>query len=155
MSNLLPDFNLPIQSDELVSPETFKGDYTILYFYPRDNTPGCSTEAQEFSAKKGEFEELGVKIYGASADTVKKHCNFIEKKSLTIDLISDPERALIEPLGVWQLKKMAGREYMGIVRTTLVLSPDNEIIKRWDKVRVKGHVEEVYEWIKNTLKEEV
>ncbi len=154
MSNLLPDFNLQLQSDESISQETLKGEYTVLYFYPRDNTPGCSTEAQEFSAKKAEFEKLGVKIYGASADTVKKHCNFIEKKNLTIDLISDPEKELIEPLGVWQLKKMAGREYMGIVRTTLVLSPDNDIIKRWDKVRVKGHVEEVYEWIKTTLENE-
>ncbi len=144
MAESIIDFNLPNQNDEAVKGADLKGSYTVLYFYPKDNTPGCSTEAIEFSARKAEFEKLGATIYGCSADSVKKHQNFIAKKELTIDLISDEERVLIESLGVWQLKKMAGREYMGVVRTTLILSPENEILKRWDKVRVKGHVDEVY-----------
>lgn len=145
MADTVIDFNLPDQNDESVKASDLKGAYTVLYFYPKDNTPGCSTEAQEFSARKAEFEKLGAKIYGCSADSVKKHQNFIAKKELTIDLISDEDRVLIESLGVWQLKKMAGREYMGIVRTTLILNEQNEVVKRWDKVRVKGHVDAVYD----------
>lgn len=145
MAETVIDFNLPIQNGEVVKGSDLKGSYTVLYFYPKDNTPGCSTEAQEFSVRKSDFEKLGAKIYGCSADSVKKHENFIAKKELSIDLISDEERVLIESLGVWQLKKMAGREYMGIVRTTLILNEENEVVKRWDKVRVKGHVDAVYE----------
>ncbi len=152
MATFIPDFELKIQDETVINSENLKGKYTVLYFYPKDNTPGCSLEAQAFSAKKAEFEKIGAKIIGVSADSVKKHCSFIEKKDLTIDLISDPEKRLIKPLNIWQLKKLAGREYMGIVRTTLILSLENEIIKRWDSVKVKGHIEEVFDWLNNFIR---
>ncbi len=149
MSDLLGAFSLSNQNGETVTNADFLEKKSVLYFYPRDNTAGCSTEAMEFSALKSEFEALGVQIYGVSADSVKKHQNFIAKKELTISLLSDEEHTLLEQMGVWQLKKMAGKEYMGIVRTTLIIDPNGVVTKRWDKVKVKGHVDEVLAYLKN------
>jgi peroxiredoxin Q/BCP len=145
MSKILPAFSLENQNSETVTDENLKGSYTVLYFYPRDNTPGCSTEAIDFTALKPKFEEKNCKIIGVSADTVQKHINFITKKELGIDLLADPELELLEACGVWQQKKLAGREYMGIVRTTLLLNEKNEIVETWDKVKVKEHAAKVLE----------
>ena len=145
----LSNFSLPNQDGETVTWDSYRGKYVVLYFYPKDNTPGCTTEAQGFTAKKDEFQALNCEIIGVSKDSVKKHKNFCEKKELSITLLSDEEGVLLEEAGVWQLKKMCGKEYMGIVRTTLLVDPEGNIVKRWDKVKVKNHVEEVY----NALKE--
>ena len=147
----IPSFEVVNQSGEVVKSEDLKGKWNIVYFYPKDNTAGCSTEAIEFTAKKSEFEKLGVKIYGVSGDSVKKHQNFIEKKELEIELLSDEGHKMLEDFGVWQLKKMAGREYMGIVRSTFLVNPELEVVKLWTKVRVKGHVEAVFGEVKESL----
>ena len=145
----ISDFTLPNQDGEDISWSNYRGKYVVLYFYPRDNTPGCTTEAVGFTTLKEEFSQLNCEVVGVSKDSVKKHRNFCDKKELTITLLSDEEGILLEDIGVWQQKKMAGREYMGIVRTTLLIDPEGEVVKQWDKVKVKGHVEEVF----STLKE--
>lgn len=138
-----PAFTLPDQNGKEVGIEEFRGKWVVLYFYPKDNTPGCTTEAQDFSRYKGEFAKLGAVILGVSADSQKSHKNFCEKRGLTITLLSDPERAVLEKYGVWKLKKMYGREVMGIERTTFLIDPGGKVSFLWPKVKVNGHAEEV------------
>ena len=120
-----------------------QGSWVVLYFYPKDNTPGCTTEALDFTAHLEEFQALGATVLGVSPDSVKKHQNFIAKKELKVTLLSDEEKEVCQAYGVWQLKKNYGREYMGVVRSTFLIDPDGIIRATWEKVRVKGHVEEV------------
>ncbi len=138
-----PDFCLPNQDEVEICLRDLLGKWIVLYFYPKDNTPGCTTEAIDFTTHLKEFEELGSIVIGVSADSPKKHRNFIEKKQLGITLLSDEEHKVLEQYGVWQLKKNYGREYMGIVRTTFIIDPEGIIRAVWEKVKVKGHVEEV------------
>ncbi len=140
-----PEFCLPNQDENEVCLRDIKGKWIVLYFYPKDNTPGCTTEACDFTANVPHFEDLDAVILGVSPDSPKKHRNFIEKKDLDITLLSDEDKKLCEEYGVWQLKKMCGREYMGVVRTTFLINPDGNIAEIWNKVRVKGHVEKVKE----------
>ncbi|MBS9778701.1 MAG: thioredoxin-dependent thiol peroxidase [Campylobacteraceae bacterium] len=142
-----PEFCLPNQDEVEMCLRDFKGKWVVLYFYPKDNTPGCTTEACEFTAAFPEFNSLNAVILGVSPDSPKKHRNFIEKKNLGITLLSDEEKQVCELYKVWQLKKMCGREYMGVVRSTFLINPVGEIVKTWDKVRVKGHVQSVKEAI--------
>jgi len=114
-------------------------------FFPKDNTPGCTTEALDFTAALPEFTKMGAIILGVSPDSPKKHRNFIEKKGLKITLLADEEKELCKLFGVWQLKKNYGREYMGVVRSTFLIAPDGTLAYKWEKVRVKGHVDEVRE----------
>jgi peroxiredoxin Q/BCP len=138
-----PDFTAPDQNNNLVSLKDFANQWLVLYFYPKDNTPGCTTEAQEFSNYKQQFKELGANILGISPDSVKSHCKFIDKHDLSIQLLSDPEHQVIEAYGGWRLKKFMGKEYMGVVRSTFLIAPNGKIAYFWDGVRVKGHVEAV------------
>jgi len=138
-----PDFCLPNQDDVEICLRDLKGKWVVLYFYPKDNTPGCTTEACEFTAAAPDFSELDAVILGVSADSTKKHRNFIEKKELGITLLSDEETSMMQEYGVWQLKKNYGREYMGIVRTTLIINPEGVVKALWEKVRVKEHVAKV------------
>ena len=138
-----PGFTLPNAMGRPVQLEDFKGKWVILYFYPKDNTPGCTTEALDFTGLKVKFAEAGAVIVGVSPDSCKKHQSFIEKKELTIELLGDPEHHAREAYGVWQLKKNYGREYYGVVRTTFLIDPEGKVIKAWPKVRVKGHAEAV------------
>jgi len=140
-----PEFCLPNQDDIEICLRDLKGKWVVLYFYPRDNTPGCTTEACDFTEAAPDFGELDAIILGVSADTTKKHRNFIEKKSLGITLLSDEDTKMMQEWGVWQLKKNYGKEYMGIVRTTFLIDPDGVIKAIWNKVRVKGHVDAVKE----------
>lgn len=140
-----PDFCLKNADEKDVCLNDFAGKWVVLYFYPKDNTPGCTTEAIEFTAKKAEFEKRNAVILGVSADSVKSHCNFRDKHNLGIELLSDPEKEVIRKYGVWQLKKQYGREYYGIVRSTFLIDPDGKIAAKWEKVKVKGHVEKVLE----------
>jgi peroxiredoxin Q/BCP len=138
-----PEFCLANQDDVEICLRDLKGKWIVLYFYPRDSTPGCTTEACEFSEALPNFNELDAIILGVSADTTKKHRSFIEKKDLKITLLSDESTQMLEEYGVWQLKKFMGRENMGIVRTTLIINPHGAIAHVWNKVKVKGHVAEV------------
>ena len=140
-----PEFCLPNQDENEVCLRDLKGKWIVLYFYPKDNTPGCTTEACDFTASLPDFEGLDAVVLGVSPDSPKKHRNFIEKKELEITLLSDEDKKLCEEYGVWQLKKMCGKEYMGVVRTTFLINPDGNIAEIWNKVRVKGHVDKVKE----------
>lgn len=138
-----PNFCLPNQDDTEICLRDLEGSWIVLYFYPKDNTPGCTTEACEFTEAEVEFVNMGAIILGVSPDSPKKHRNFIEKKELSITLLADEEKVACEKYGVWQLKKNYGREYMGVVRSTFIINPNGEIAAIWEKVRVKGHVEAV------------
>ncbi len=139
----VPDFCLPNQDDVEICLRDLRGRWIVLYFYPRDNTPGCTTEACDFTEAEPEFSDLNAVILGVSADSTKKHRNFIEKKSLGITLLSDESTQMMQQYGVWQLKKNYGREYMGIVRTTYIIDPEGIVAAVWEKVRVKDHVASV------------
>ncbi len=118
----------------------------MVFFYPKDSTPGCTTENQDFSALKGEFDKAGTALLGVSKDSPKKHQNFIAKYALAAPLASDAEEnGLSDALGIWTEKQNYGRTYMGMVRTTYLVAPDGKIARVWDKVKVKGHAEEVLE----------
>ena len=140
-----PEFCLPNQDDIEICLRDLKGKWVVLYFYPRDNTPGCTTEACEFTQAAPDFSELDAVILGVSADSTKKHRNFIEKKELGITLLSDEDTSMMQEYGVWQLKKNYGKEYMGIVRSTYIIDPKGVIKASWEKVRVKEHVAKVKE----------
>ena len=140
-----PDFCLPNQDSEEICLRDFVGSWVVLYFYPKDNTPGCTTEAIDFSNKLEEFNSLGATVIGVSPDSVKRHQNFIAKKDLKVMLLSDEEKEVCQKFGVWQLKKAYGKEYMGVVRSTFLIDPDGKIAYKWEKVRVKGHIEKVLE----------
>ena len=144
-----PDFNVKDQNGETISSEDLKGSKSIVYFYPRDNTPTCTTEACDFRDNLEDFNELNTKVYGISGDSEKKHSNFSNKHSLNFDLLVDEDYQLSEEVGVYQLKKSFGKESMGIVRTTFVLDEDNKVIHVIEKVKVKTQIED----LKNFLKE--
>ncbi len=138
-----PEFCLPNQDEEEVCLRDVLGKWIVLYFYPKDNTPGCTTEAKDFSAHIKEFESLNAAVMGVSPDSPERHRKFIEKYDLKITLLSDEEKEVCKMYGVWQLKKFMGKEYMGVVRSTFIIDPDGKIAAKWEKVRVKGHVDEV------------
>ena len=145
IGDMAPKFCLPNQDEEEVCLRDLQGVWIVLYFYPKDNTPGCSTEACDFTAALPDFSELGASVFGVSPDSPKKHRNFIEKKELGITLLADEEKEVCTAYGVWQLKKNYGREYMGVVRSTFIIDPDGKIAAIWEKVRVKGHISAVKE----------
>ncbi len=139
VGDVVPDFCLPNQDEEEICFRDIKGKWIVLYFYPKDNTPGCTTQACDFTQAEPDFRALDALILGVSPDSPKKHRNFIEKKELTITLLSDEEKELCNLFGVWQLKKFMGKEYMGVVRSTFIIDPDGKIAAVWSKVRVKEH----------------
>ena len=147
--DIAPDFCLKNQDEEDICLKDFLGRNVVLYFYPKDNTPGCSMEAMTFTRYKEEFEKINTTIVGVSKDSCDSHRKFIENKNLNITLISDENKEIQEKYGVWRLKKFMGREFMGTVRSTFLIDNKGKIIKIWDKVKVKGHVEEVLETIKH------
>lgn len=136
-------FELENQNGELISNESIKGKKAVLYFYPRDNTPTCTTEACDFRDNLEMFNELNVNVYGISGDSKKKHQNFSNKLELNFDLLVDEDYKLSEEVGVYQLKKSFGKESMGIVRTTFVLDENGIIIDIIEKVKVKTQIEEL------------
>ena len=136
-------FCLPNQDDEEICLRDILGRWIVLYFYPKDNTPGCTTQACGFTEALPDFTSLDAMILGVSPDSPEKHRKFIEKKSLKITLLADEEKELCKLYKVWQLKKFMGKEYMGVVRSTFIISPTGEIAAAWEKVRVKNHIEEV------------
>lgn len=140
----LPDIALETIDGSEVKPSDFKGRKLVLFFYPKDNTPGCTTEAKDFSALRPDFDAAGVALLGVSKDSAQKHRNFIAKHDLTVDLATDAQDGgLSDALGVWTEKQMYGKTFMGMVRTTYLLDEDGRILRVWPKVKVKGHAEEV------------
>ncbi len=140
-----PAFTSVDKNGKKVSLKNFLGKWVVLYFYPKDSTPGCTVEAIEFTAAKKEFAKLGAVILGVSPDSPESHCRFTDKQNLGITLLSDGDKKLCEKYAVWQKKKMAGREYMGVVRSTFLIDPKGKIAEIWEKVKVKDHVKKVKE----------
>jgi peroxiredoxin Q/BCP len=138
-----PEFCLPNQDGAELCLRDLAGKWIILYFYPKDDTSGCTTEACDFTNALPEFEDLDAIIIGISPDSAAKHKKFAEKHTLKITLLADEEKTTLSAYGVWQEKSMYGKKYMGVVRTTFIISPVGEIVKQYDKVKVKGHVEAV------------
>ena len=147
-----PDFTLPITSGETKSLSDYKGQNIVLYFYPKDNTPGCTTEACDFRDLTGPLKEQGAIVLGVSPDSIKKHQNFTEKYTLPFPLFADEQAEASEAYGVWQLKKNFGKEYMGIVRSTFVIDKDFNLVKEWRKVKVNEHADEVLSFLKELNK---
>lgn len=148
-----PDFSLDNERGEKVSLADFKDDqYVLLYFYPKDATPGCTTQACDFRDAHEDFSALNAVILGVSPDNAASHERFIEKKGLPFSLLVDDEHEVAEKYGVWKLKKMFGREYMGIERSTFLIDPQGKVLKEWRKVRVKGHIDEALETLKELTK---
>jgi len=138
-----PGFCLPDQDGEEVCLKSLRGKWIILYFYPKDNTKGCTREALDFTLNKDRIEEMGTTVLGVSPDSVKSHQGFRNKQGLTLTLLSDPGHGVLEAYGVWQLKKSYGREYYGVVRSTFIIDPEGRIAHVWKRVRVIDHVEVV------------
>jgi peroxiredoxin Q/BCP len=138
-----PLFCLPSQAGEEVCLGDLKGKWVVLYFYPKDNTKGCTLEAIDFTMSLAEFKEAGAEVLGVSPDSVKSHESFCLKHDLKITLLSDPDHVALERYGVWKLKKMYGREYHGVERSTFIIDPEGRVAHAWRKVKVKGHVDAV------------
>ena len=143
IDNVALDFCLPNQDDVEICLRDLRGKWIVLYFYPKDSTPGCTTEACDFSDAAPDFSMLNAIIIGISADSTKKHRDFIEKKDLSVTLLSDESTSMLQEYGIWQLKKNYGKEYMGIVRTTLIIDPQGVIKAIWKNVKVKDHSQAV------------
>ena len=144
VGDVMPDIAMETPDGGSVKASDFKGKKLVVFFYPKDNTPGCTTEAKDFTALKSEFDAADVALLGVSKDSAKKHQNFIAKHDLTTPLATDAEEnGLSDALGIWTEKKMYGKTYMGMVRTTYLVGTDGRIEQVWNKVKVKGHAEEV------------
>lgn len=141
-----PDVALDTPEGGVVRPSDFAGKPLVVFFYPKDDTPGCTTEATDFTALKPAFDEAGVAVLGVSKDPPAKHAKFIAKHALGVPLASDaPENGLSDALGIWTEKQNYGRTYLGMVRTTYLIDATGKIARVWDKVKVKGHAQAVLE----------
>ncbi|PLR66632.1 MULTISPECIES: thioredoxin-dependent thiol peroxidase [Bacillaceae] len=146
-----PDFELLADNGEKVKLSDYKGKHVVLYFYPKDMTPGCTTQACDFRDQHESFEELDAVILGVSTDPQTKHEKFKAKYNLPFLLLVDEDHAAAEKYGVWKQKKNFGKEYMGVERSTFLINKDGELVKEWRKVKVKGHVEEALQYLKENL----
>ena len=147
--DMAPDFTLPGDGGTDISLSDYRGQYVVLYFYPRDDTPGCTTEAKDFTAVSDELDKLNTVVIGMSKDTPAKHDKFIAKHDLGVRLASDEEGTTLEAYGVWVEKKNYGKTYMGINRSTILIGPDGKVLQVWPKVRVKGHVDDVVDAVRD------
>jgi thioredoxin-dependent peroxiredoxin len=138
-----PDFCLQDKDEQTVCLADLRGTYAVIYFYPKDNTSGCTLEAKSFSDEMEAFASLNTPVIGISPDSTKSHRKFAEKQNLSVRLLSDPDHVVIEAYGAWVQKKLYGREYMGVERSTFIIDPEGKVAAVWRKVKVKGHVAEV------------
>lgn len=139
----IPSLELPRDGGETFKAEQYEGKPLVLFFYPKDSTPGCTKEAIGFTEQLEAFEQLGVQVVGMSPDPVKSHDKFIAKHELKVPLLSDEDKSTLEAFGVWVEKSMYGKKYMGVERTTYLIDETGKILHEWNKVKVPGHVEEV------------
>lgn len=140
-----PLFSLPNQDNAEISLLNFRGSYVVLYFYPKDKTPGCTTEACDFRDSMESLNALGAVVLGVSPDSTKSHQNFINKESLNFTLLSDTNKEVLKMYGAFGVKKLYGKEYEGVIRATFLIDPQGKIAHIWKNVKVKGHIEEVRE----------
>ncbi len=143
VGDLAPDFCLPDQNEEEVCLHHLRGQWVVLYFYPRDNTSGCTREAVDFTRHLDAFAAHNAVVLGVSPDSPRSHRNFAQKHHLRVRLLSDPEREVLTRYGVWQKKRLYGRESWGVVRTTFLIDPEGKIAWVWPRVKVQGHAEAV------------
>ena len=147
MNKINPTTCVATSNQKIEIPDN-KGRNIVLYFYPKDDTPGCTIEGNDFTELNEPFAQQNTVIYGVSRDSIASHEKFKQKFNYTIDLISDEDESLCKQFDVIKLKKLYGKEHMGVVRSTFVISPSGDILKHWDKVKVAGHAEEVLEFVK-------
>lgn len=145
----VPNFTLPASNGEHVSLSDYRGNKVVIYFYPKNMTPACTNEACGFRDNFGSLQQEGAVVLGISTDPLKSHDKFIQKYDLPFLLLSDEEHKVCSLFGVWQLKKLYGREYEGIVRSTFLINEEGILVKEWRKVKVAGHVEEVLEAVRS------
>jgi peroxiredoxin Q/BCP len=143
-----PAFTLTSDAGDKVALSDFKGKYLIVYFYPKDNTPGCTIEAQDFNKARAQLQKLGATVVGVSKDSLESHCKFRDKYALKFPLLSDPEGKTIEKYGAWGEKVLYGKRSLGIIRSTVIVGPDGKVKKVSPKVKVNGHVDAVIDAIK-------
>ena len=144
-----PDFTLPSTNGENQKLKDLLGKYVVIYFYPKDDTPGCTIETNDFNKLLPKFKKLNCEIFGISKDTIKSHDKFREKFKIKFDLLSDEEIKVLKKYKVWGKKKFMGREFMGIIRSTLLIDKKGKVLKVWDNVKVKDHAKEVLETLKS------
>lgn len=149
IGNKVTDIKLASTDDQIIQLSDFRGKNIVLYFYPKDNTPGCTLEGQDFRDNKRKFSARNTVILGVSRDSVKSHENFKSKQSFSFDLLSDPDEKLCKQFDVIKEKNMYGKKVIGIERSTFLIDENGVLVKEWRKVKVKGHVEEVLEGINN------
>ncbi|NOC82720.1 peroxiredoxin [Ruegeria sp. HKCCD6428] len=148
VSDIAPDFTLPRDGGGEVTLSALRGSTVVLFFYPRDDTPGCTKESIGFSEQLQAFADAGAQVFGISRDSVAKHDKFVAKHGLTTPLLSDENATVCEDYGVWVEKNMYGRKSMGIERSTFIIDPEGKIARVWRKVKVPGHVDEVLEAVR-------
>ena len=143
-----PKFKAECTSNKILSNNDFEGQNLVIYFYPKDSTPGCTTEGQEFRDQYKLFKKYNTEIIGVSRDSIKSHENFKLKQSFPFELLSDPDEKVCKAFDVMKLKSMYGREYIGVDRSTFLINAKGKVVKEWRSVKVKGHVDEVLDFIK-------
>lgn len=143
-----PGFRLHNKDSQAINLKDSAGKWVVLFFYPKDDTKGWTQEAKDFSLKASDFERENAVTIGISPDSEKSHTKFAEKYSLTVELLSDPDHTVLEKYGVWQKKRLYGKEYMGVVRTTFLINPAGIVAKVWEKVKVNNHAESVLETLR-------
>ena len=148
-SDIAPEFTLPQDGGADICLSDLRGGAVVLFFYPRDDTSGCTKESIEFSERLQEFADAGAQVFGISKDSIASHVKFSTKHQLNVGLLSDENRSVCEDYGVWHEKNMYGRKFMGIVRTTFLIAPDGKIAQVWRKVKVPGHVDVVLDAVKS------
>jgi peroxiredoxin Q/BCP len=146
------NFTLPSTNQTNFSLKDTLGKYVVLYFYPKDDTPGCTIETNDFNKLLSKFKKLDCEIYGISKDSIKSHHKFRDKYKIKFDLLADEELKVLKKYKVWQKKKFMGREFMGVVRTTYLLDKKGQIVKVWNNVKAKDHAIEVLETLKSIVK---
>ena len=147
-----PNFDLPSTTNKKYSLKDSVGKYVVLYFYPKDDTPGCTIETNEFNKLLPKFKKLECEVYGISKDNLKSHDKFRDKYKIKFDLLADEELKVLKKYKVWKKKKFMGREFMGVVRTTYLLDKKGQILKVWNNVKAKEHAIEVLETLKSIVK---
>ena len=138
-----PAFNLPSSDGDDVELAKLAGKFVVLYFYPRDDTPGCTVEAQEFRDAMPKFKKLGAVVLGVSRDSTASHCKFRDKYDLNFPLLTDKDNAVMEKYGAWGEKVLYGKKSLGVIRSTVLIGKDGKVLKHWPKVKAKGHADEV------------
>ena len=151
VGNKVPNFKVASTAEEPFSLADFKDQNVVLFFYPKDSTPGCTVEGHDFTKLKKKFEKLNTQVFGVSKDSLKSHFKFIEKQGYTIDLLSDEESTVCDFFGVIKEKNMYGKKFLGIERSTFVISSDGKLVKEWRGLKVPGHAEEVHRFVKEEL----